>query len=597
MNGTFPEKATPYLAAFLLFLMPLSYLNAAFDIFGAPKIFLLRLTAAGLLGLAALHRFQGRSINPIKNPIVLAASIFLLTQILATLFSINPLISVIGLRRRYLGLSTIMAEYILFIGVSLTVWSKKNVITMFRAITASAAFVAAIGIIQALGSSFPYDLKEQFGSAAYSTLGNPNFTGIFLAMTIPLCLVLIADEDKLNYRMIYLSALLIQIAGLILTNSSGALIGAAAAILFFNIIVKPRLKLTATQKIAAAAAAAAILIGGVTMLAAKESTSARSRLRAWNAAMKLIAARPLIGVGPDAMRLAMPKFLDSDRLLNQEIYEDGHNLFLTVSGTSGLLGLTAFTALLFAAATSLRRLMNVEPRRTTAAGLAAAGAGYLLAEMFNPDDLVPLTLFWFLLGLSAALSFTDERRAKNGKTWLFFAVPAAVGILFFATLAYRNLTAEIYLLGAERQRSFTPVTREYQKVAAAFPYYDWYYTRLSGRLLPLIEQGDQKAFDVAVRAAKKALILNDRESSNHLILGDIYMRRGVAAKKTKFYFLAIDEYKTAVRQNRFNLEAVRGLALTYNQLGDSQAAAYWANRFVELTTIPLDPTLQGLREN
>lgn len=580
-NSILTDKILFYALMGLLFLMPLVYFTYAFDIFGSPKLLLLRVAGAILLSLLIINWYQGKLTNPLSSPIFIAITIFVVIQLLATVFSVNQLISLIGLRRRYFGLSTIIALYIIFLAVSLRQWSKKEISFFLQAIVYSAAFVALIGIAQALGSTFPYDLKQNFGATAYSTFGNPNFTGIYLVMSLPLALSLWRQE-KNYYKIFYLLIVLLQITGLILTNSSGALLGGAAAItIYFLAQYKPWQKIGRGQFIVITLLLAGLVSAGAFLVISNEPASVTARARIWRASSRLIGANPILGVGPDAMRYQIPKYLASDKTLNKEQYDDSHNLFLTIAGTSGLPGLFTFLALLFVAGKSLIKKLSADnSSRTLAAALLASGGGYLAAEMVNPDDLVPMTIFWFILGLTASLTYNSGKRL-NPNTAAAATAPALLLAVFLTILAGRNFLAETLLLKAEQSQDLNSIVTTFQRTQAAFPYYDWYYIRLSDRLTGLVGQGDRGAFLLSKKAAVTAQKLAPLDADNFVALGTIYRQWAVATADKSYARLAIEQYHQALNINPYNLFALYDLALTYADLGDNDEAEKWANRLRE----------------
>ena len=127
------------------------------------------------------------------------------------------------------------------------------------------------------------------------------------------------------------------------------------------------------------------------------------RLQAWQATLEMIAAHPLLGIGPGNFQFAYPRTMRPSAWIEPLLYHS-HNVFLDFAAFLGLGGLVLFAALLVAFFHSGRRLLRALPpgeERALVAGLMASAVGALAHGMVDNGYFLPdLACLWALsLGL------------------------------------------------------------------------------------------------------------------------------------------------------------------------------------------------------
>ncbi len=191
----------------VLFLVPLFIWRGVYDVFSLDKITLLRLLTLAILGTWLLKKF---TISNFKldnlgfifksffknNPLALPVLIFFIISTLATIFSVSSWISLLGFYKRYEGLTTLFIYLVLFFtAINLAqkkAFQEKIIWTVVWAIF----FVSLYGLAQHFNLD-PFKWKAEFTlTQIFSTLGNPNFFGAYLAMTFPLGLYLFLKIKK-----------------------------------------------------------------------------------------------------------------------------------------------------------------------------------------------------------------------------------------------------------------------------------------------------------------------------------------------------------------------------------------------------------------
>lgn len=191
----------------VLFLVPLFIWRGVYDVFSLDKITLLRLLTLIILGTWLFEKFtaSGFKLDNIgfkfksffkNNPLALPVLIFFIISTLAAIFSVSPWISLLGFYKRYEGLTTLFIYLVLFFtAINLTqkkAFQEKIIWTIIWAIF----FVSLYGLAQHFNLD-PFKWKAEFTlTQIFSTLGNPNFFGAYLAMTFPLGLYLFLKIKK-----------------------------------------------------------------------------------------------------------------------------------------------------------------------------------------------------------------------------------------------------------------------------------------------------------------------------------------------------------------------------------------------------------------
>ncbi|MBU1148630.1 hypothetical protein KKI23_00915 [Patescibacteria group bacterium] len=190
-------KTCLYLLAFFL---PLLAVPLAQDYLEISKTVLLYflITIASLACL--LHIVVSKELKVEKNKFNLFVLIFLLTYILATAFSLNWRISLIGLAGYYSdSLVTIIFLIALFLVVRNTFSSKKDFLNLFYSLLASGLLIAIFSIFQFGGLYlFSQEITQQAG---FNLLANSvSVFTLFLGLIIPLILFLLLINKKLSIR-------------------------------------------------------------------------------------------------------------------------------------------------------------------------------------------------------------------------------------------------------------------------------------------------------------------------------------------------------------------------------------------------------------
>ncbi|MEB3322834.1 MAG: IctB family putative bicarbonate transporter [Synechococcaceae cyanobacterium] len=161
----------------------------------------------------------------------------------------------------------------------------------------------------------------------YGTLGNPNLLGGYLLPLLPLAAVALLRWRGAARRLFALTTLALGLVALVLTYSRGAWMGmvAAFAVLVLLLAMRRTLawpplwrRLLPVLLLVGGAAVLAVLVSQVeplrvrvaSLLVGREDSSNNFRMTVWGAALKMIRARPWLGIGPgnEAFNLIYPLY-------------------------------------------------------------------------------------------------------------------------------------------------------------------------------------------------------------------------------------------------------------------------------------------------
>lgn len=339
--------------------------------------------------------------------------IFLLVQIVATIFGANPYRSFWGNYERMDGLLNIIFLTLYFWTLINTMVTTKAWFWLFRVALVGSWGVIFFDILYRLGVQDSF-----FGNA--STIGNTAFLGSFLLLNFFITAILYYLDKNKPARIFYLMTA-IALLVVILINASrgsilGLLLGGFVWVLFYS--------LKKSTKIKYIFLGAVLTLGLFTglVLAQKNSTwvqntlflkrltsisktddSTNNRLLTWQVAYRAWQDHPLLGYGPENTVYGINKYYNPN--ITEEWFDRAHNFVFDYLGTSGVLGLAAYLAIFIVAVWSLWRLSKKDYQ--LAIILLALLTAYLFSNLFVFDTINTWLLVIAVLAFIGFLSHAD----------------------------------------------------------------------------------------------------------------------------------------------------------------------------------------------
>ncbi len=406
---------------------PLVYLPGRADGFYFPKIFLIYILVCLML-LHTLHHSQPVKLPSLKQLKITESLLlgYLILVVLSTIVSTDSTISIFGYPKREEGLLAILAYAGVYYFVKSYFDFREKTIE-YMLITG--ALVAAYGILQSYGvDPLPRDADRFTWSArAFSTIGNPNFLGSYLALLIPFGSVFYIKYGKAKH--LFLLGILYY--ALLVTYTRSAWLGTIFSILwiFFQTIRSKRnqwrqrlmivtlllatLTTVADYSLDGAIFGRFLTIGhDASKLVTDESNLDKlgsNRMFIWKRVVPLVYEKPMLGYGLETMGDVFDTYYHRD-IIDEwgRLYrvDKAHNEYLHTAFSTGVPSVILY--LLFQIGCLLKSAKRTASSEMDIAISAAIG-GYMIQSCFNISVVSVAYMLWFIYGLS-------ER--KTDKKWV-----------------------------------------------------------------------------------------------------------------------------------------------------------------------------------
>ena len=393
----------------LVVLFPILVWRGANDQVNVPKLGVLMLGVALVAGVRVVELMQGGPVSSLRRLLVPAAAIVVPLAI-GWVFSPFRSYALFGFYSRWQGL--IPYAVIALFGILLADAFGGRARQIAWALVTSAALVGAYALIQRFGLD-PLDWVRPGGdpNEAVTTLGNPNFTGGFLGIIVPIAFGLSLTETERRPWAIVLS--LLVMAGLIVSFSQGgwgaALAGSAIVGGFWFL---PRWRQSLKVASAIVALVAALAIGLVLMSAIGVGRSlvpgtAYIRGEAWSAAAAMTMEHPLVGRGPNAFAIEGVQFRSESNgtRAGYNFPDDPHSVLLSLTASAGILGGLGFLVFLWWILSQARGLQDPP---LLAVAFFGAVVAYVIQSLVSIDEVaLRATLWTSLAGFVSATATRD----------------------------------------------------------------------------------------------------------------------------------------------------------------------------------------------
>ncbi len=383
-----------------------------------------------------------------------AAVLFLLCAFaVSTAFALDQTLALFGAWRRYLGFDQLVDHSVLFLGVATAFRTRTERGLLAFALLLVALLVCLYGVIQWTGHDF-VQYVEAPGPRPIGTFGQPDTAGAFFGVVTASALAFACwpwGGWGLAGRVAAGALAAVALGVGYATGTRGtflALGGGLAGLGLIALIALSHVRISRRRGIIGVAGGA--LLGGSLLffaapaLAPAFGGSGESRLEIWQTAVRAIAARPLLGVGPDNFAAAYPSLHDisSSIVSAGELQNSTHNVALYIATSSGLIGLLAWAAVLVL---TISRGLQAARSRDPDALLVVLVAAYLGQALVTITDLGLEWMPFVAAGLAAA-SWRDQpmtdasRRPRPWRPVLTFGVVALVALAFLAQAQLARLT-------------------------------------------------------------------------------------------------------------------------------------------------------------
>ena len=449
----------------LFFCVPLIWLPFTSELFEFNKMILVDFGAAIVL-TSWLYKSvsEGKFIYK-RTPLDIPILLFLLANIVSTIFSIDPHTSIFGYYSRFNGglLSTV--AYIILYFALVTFFDREKLFRLLKILLFSAGLVAAYAVLQHPNPLFRHPdgsfrgidagfWNQNAEARAFSTLGHPNWLAAFMVMVIPIAGFCLVALKQIWERLFISAALIGYFLAFTFTYSRGGTVGfvAMVVVLTFGLLLAFRkeiwnyLRTKQISKITSYAQPpkigffltlvvigwliifyffgnaftsrgvnfAAIRAEGETQLAAAGSETGRIRLIVWKGGWEIFKDSPVFGSGLETFAFSYYLFRPTEHNLTSEwdfLYNKAHNEFVNYLSTTGGLGILTYLILIITPAVLVITYLNQKHgylQKILTVLVLAGLAGYH-AQNFFGFSVVSLALLFYLL---PAFFFVDSQLTK-----------------------------------------------------------------------------------------------------------------------------------------------------------------------------------------
>lgn len=392
------------------------------DPFNVPKLALLLVGTGLALGCRAVGLAAGSPRPAIPNRLVLPIGLLTLPLLLSWLIA-SPYRgwALWGEYERYGGLLP-QIVFALFALLVVDTFSDRRQ-DLLTALTIAGLAMGLYTVLQRL----ELDPFVWSGAQNGATLGNPNYSGSFLAICLPVA-SWGAFRATGRHRDLAQLAVLPILAGLVLAFSQGGWVAAAVggAILIAGASPSARWKwlFTAFGGMLALGVALAVPLSLTDPGERLLGVTVQDRAYAARAAIEMAGENPILGRGPDAFAVEGIRYRTQSQAANAiATIDDPHSAVLYYLTSAGVLGALGF---LGAAAFLLRTSWSSTDAYRPV--VLASGSAYLTATLVTHDQPALRMTFWIVMALVASGSFSKPFQ-KSGTPSPAAALPVgAVGI-------------------------------------------------------------------------------------------------------------------------------------------------------------------------
>ncbi len=216
----------------LFFIVPLILTPWNYELFEFNKMLTVYAITVIITTAWAIRMLGAKKWLITRTPFDIPILIFVSSQVLSTLFSINFRTSLLGYYSRFHGglLSTL--SYILLYYALVSNLNKKTVFNSLISLFTSAALVAFYAIAEHFGIDKNLWVQD-VQSRVFSTLGQPNWLAAFLLTILPLTFAFILTQKKFSLVASHSALAIIFYLTLLFTKSRSGILGFALAYLVF----------------------------------------------------------------------------------------------------------------------------------------------------------------------------------------------------------------------------------------------------------------------------------------------------------------------------------------------------------------------------
>lgn len=396
-------------------------------------------------------------------------SILLIFYLISISWSINPAISFWGSLDRQFGWISLALFFLFsfFLSLNLLFFEnrRKRIKTILLIVSVSATLVSIYAVLQFLGIDFLiWNEPATITKRAFSSLGQPNFLGSFLLLTMALPFYFITKDNKFYFKILGFLFFGLQFLALIFSGSRGAWIGFLTGFLLVlgYLFFKRNKKILIIGGLIFVILLFALFLGSNNFSQRFKSSfdfssgGASARISLWSASLEGIKKNPW-GYGIENQKDILVGYYNADWGTFNKVnvmFDRAHNIFLDILLEVGVIGLLICCAFgLFIIKLLFNNIKNNEDKdksKNLSLIIFVSLLSYLVSLFFGFATIVSAIYFWLFFSIIIVLNFNnDESKIKLGDSNLSSKIIFLI-LFFFAIIGIykqiNNLKIDYYFL-------------------------------------------------------------------------------------------------------------------------------------------------------
>ena len=361
VRGVFWRELALVLVCVEIAIFVLAFDPSVLNVFDLTKASFTHALAWGLLGTLIVIALGDGFRIPL-SPVFIAFYAVVAVEVLTTFTAENQYVALYGEVGRYLGLTTHAVLALLTVAIAVAIDYPRRVSWLAWTIGAASALAGVYAVQQALGLD-PVrwvDLDPRF--RPFSTFGNPDFYGQFLAVVAIGCAAILVFTRQRLWLMAVVALLAVfNIALMLVVQTRGSFLGIVAGAVVIAPLWLRRAGLSRAVLTRFALATAVAAVAFVVMLVATPLGSRlldigrgiglRDRVLLYQSAFQMFLDHPFLGVGFENFAVVYPRYQQAEWFAiagMNTTNTSAHDWILHVAATTGIVGLLANFALLAA---------------------------------------------------------------------------------------------------------------------------------------------------------------------------------------------------------------------------------------------------------
>ena len=409
----------------IVFFVPLIFTTSTgADIFNLPRLTFLRIMTIPVALAWVIRLFETREFYRLKSPMTWPVLAVLLIWLLSSIFSIRPVVSFLGNYLRQEGFWTIANMILLFFIASSSFKNTEQVNRLLQVMLWSGLVTMIYGALQYFGLDW---ISWTSKGRPFSTLGNPDFFPHFLIMLLPIALMKFLKAPSLELKLYMAGYIALLGFNVIVAQTRGSYVGLLISLPALALLID---KKTYRENRYWLYGVGAVLVLALTYLILKTDLIAsitriatiQTRFYIWLGGLAIFFSRPILGVGPDVLRVASPPFKRIEYSLLEPMNNPDrmHNQYLDELIMRGAIGFLVYMWMLvtFFVSSFKAWKATLDPYwKAMIAGIAVGVLAYLGQNIVAFGVLPTILYFWMLMALNVALFQMDlaPARVKAGK--------------------------------------------------------------------------------------------------------------------------------------------------------------------------------------